>query len=602
MRTIALVLALSSFGCATAPPPSSEPAIAAPIAAADAVRQELDRLFESYFEDQLRLNPMLATSIGDDRYNNVFPVTISEEHRARRREIAETYLQRLAAIDRAALDDQQRLSHSMLTRALKTDLEALRFPDHLVPLNQFNSVPSSFAQLGSGRSTQRFRSTRDYDDFLGRIDGFERWVDTAIANMRRGIELGIVQPRALMEKVIPQLEAHIVENPDESIFFRPLQDFPDAVSAADRDRLTTAYRTTIRGRIVPAYRKLRDFVRDEYLEKTRSTSGLTALPDGDAWYRHRVAASTTTELTPEQIHELGLAEVARIHNAMNHLRETVGFKGDLHAFFAHLESAPHFYFSSDEEMLRAYHDRKARISSTLPRLFSSMPKADFVIRPVEPFRERSAAGGSYTAATPDGSRPGVFSLNTYDLRSRPRYDVTSLSLHEGSPGHHFQISIQRGLSGIPKFRRFGGYTAYSEGWALYAETLGHELGLYTDHYQHFGQLSAELWRAIRLVLDTGIHHKGWTREQAIQYALDNSSVGHTRSVAEVERFMAIPGQALAYKIGQLEISRLRRESEEALGSRFDRRAFHEAVLGSGALPLDLLDAEIDRWVSRRKAE
>jgi uncharacterized protein (DUF885 family) len=595
-------LGILAFAAACATPGTTAPS--SPVAGRTAPSPEqasFDLLVESYFEETLRLNPLLATSIGDDRYNHIFPVIISEDHRARQRALWEAYLQRLRETDVEALGEARRLSHAMLTRELTTELAGLAFPTHLVPLNQFYSTPSMFAQLGSGTAAHRFRTVKDYDDFLMRIDGFEQWVTTAIANMRRGIAAGVVQPRALMEKVVPQLEAHIVEEPEKSVFFTPLRNFPAAVSQADRERLDAAYRQAISTRIVPAIRQLRDFVRDEYLPRSRTTAGLGTLPDGDAWYRHNVASITTTRLSPEEIHEIGLAEVARIHRAMEQVRDELGFRGDLKDFFAHLQADPRRYFSSREEMLQTYHEAKAKIDATLPKLFDVMPAADYEIRPVETFRERSASAGSYSPATPDGSRPGIFYVNTYDLSARPRSDVTALSLHEGNPGHHFQISIQRELEDLPRFRRFGSYTAYSEGWGLYAEALGYELGLYDDPYQRFGQLAAELWRAVRLVLDTGIHHKGWTREQAIQYGRDNSALGESRIVSEVERFMAIPGQALAYKIGQLEIARLRRSAAAALGSAFDPKAFHRLVLEDGALPLDLLEVKVQRWVAERSA-
>ncbi|HVS33691.1 MAG TPA: DUF885 domain-containing protein [Thermoanaerobaculia bacterium] len=603
--SIAFALLLIA-GCAAVPDPVSvapAPATAElqqPVAPPISMNQRFDELAERYFEATLVLSPLTAASIGDYRYNDQFPVSISEEHRAATKAMKQRYLNELAMIDDGALDDQRRLSHAMLVADLRRDLEQLEFPGHLIPVNQFYNTAALFAQLGSGSSLHPFRTAKDYDDFLGRVDGFERWVDTAIANMRRGMASGIVQPRILIERTIPQLDALIADDVEKSLFYRPLQDFPEAVSQSDRKRLTSTYRSTIANRLNPAYRKLRDFLKNEYLPKSRSTVGMAHLPNGRSWYETLVRSTTTTDLTPEEIHQIGLSEVARIHGEMKAVIAETGFKGDLHAFFQFLQTDPSFYFTEREDLIQGYRDLKVRIDALTPRLFDVAPKADYEVRAVEPFRERSASGGSYSAATPDGSRPGVFYVNAYDLKARPKYAMEALSLHEGAPGHHFQISVQRELEDLPRFRRFGGYTAYSEGWGLYAESIGKELGVYTDPYQHFGGLDAELWRAIRLVVDTGIHAKGWTREQAIQYARENSSVGETRATAEVERFIAIPSQALAYKIGQLEITRLRRKAEAELGPRFDIKAFHRAILSDGALPLEVLAEKIDRWIEARR--
>jgi len=559
--------------------------------------ERLNGVLERYFEESLELNPVLATSIGDNRYNDRFPVTISDEYRAKNRSIAERYLAEASRIDSSILLPQNRLSQEIFIRNLRNTLEGYKYPSYLIPLNQFFSTASSFAQLGSGTGLHPFKTVKDYDDFLSRVSGFEEWVDTAISRMRQGIAAGVVQPRILMERTLPQLEAHVVSDVKTSLFYKPVQNFPSTFSDAEKRRLTADYERAIRERIVPAYSRLHNFVRDEYLPKTRSTVGLSAQPGGRAWYAYLVESTTTTKLTPDEIHEIGLREVARIHSEMEKVKREVGFQGDLQAFFEHLETDPRFYFTDREDLLAGYRDIKRRVDSLTPRLFDIIPRQDYEVRPVEPFREKSAAGGSYTSATPDGSRPGIFYANTYDMKARPKYAMEALSLHEGAPGHHFQISIQQSLEKLPRFRRFGGYTAYVEGWGLYAESLGKELGVYIDPYQFYGKLDAELWRAIRLVLDTGIHHKGWTREQAIDYALKNSSNGVTRTTSEVERFIAIPSQALAYKIGQLKITELRTRAEKALGPKFDVKAFHRQVLEDGALPLDVLEMKIDQWIA-----
>jgi uncharacterized protein (DUF885 family) len=368
--------------------------------------------------------------------------------------------------------------------------------------------------------------------------------------------------------------------------------------AEDRKRLAAAFTSTIEGKLVPAYRRLRDFVRDEYLPRTRTTVAWSALPDGEAWYRHYVQEHTTTDMTAGEIHELGLSEVARILAEMDRVRQQVGFEGDLESFFAHLETDPQFYFTKGEDLLQGYRDLKVRIDAALPKLFSVFPKADYEVREVEAFRAQAAAGASYQGPSADGSRPGIFYVNTFNLKAQPKFGMETLSLHEASPGHHFQTTIQQELEDLPRFRRYGGdYTAYVEGWALYAEYLGKELGLFTDPYQWFGRLNDEQLRAMRLVVDTGLHAKGWTREQAIQYMLDNSTLAPTDVESEVERYIAWPGQALGYKVGDLALQALRRRAEAELGDRFDVRDFHREVLSDGAVPMDVLEAKIERWIA-----
>ncbi|HXI12247.1 MAG TPA: DUF885 domain-containing protein [Thermoanaerobaculia bacterium] len=576
--------------------PAGPPTASTAVAPSDAPSRELGRLVEEYFEETLRLNPTFATSIGDTRFNDRYEASFSEEQREASRALDQKYLDSVRGIEVRGLAESERLTRDIFIRSRLASLGSSRFPGHLQPLNQFYSFASSFAQLGSGSGNHPFKTVEDYEDFLGRMAGFERAVDVAIANLRKGVTAGIVQPRVLMEKSIPQLAAHVVDSHESSVFWGPIKSMPSTFSDTDRTRLTAAYRDAITSRVVPAYRRLHDFIRTDYLPHSRASVGLTALPDGEAWYRNLVRNTTTTELTPEEIHEIGLREVARIHGEIEKVKSQVGFKGDLQTFFKYVREDQQFHYTSKEEMLALYRAAKQRIDDSTDRLFDVKPKADYEIRPVEAFRERSAAGGSYSAASADGSRPGVFYLNTFDPQSRSKPGMESLLLHEGSPGHHFQISMQRELESIPRFRRFGGYTAYIEGWGLYAESLGKELGLYTDPYQYYGGLSGELWRAIRLVLDTGIHLKGWSREKAIEYAKANSSTSDTSAVSEVERFIAIPSQALAYKIGELKIRELRTRAEKTLGGKFNIKAFHRVVLEDGALPLDVLETKIDKWI------
>jgi uncharacterized protein (DUF885 family) len=598
MRRLAWIpglLALSLIAC-SATQQAGRDATAAP--AAESAR--LGRVVDDYFEAYLKLNPILATSIGDPRYNDRFVVSIRPDVRAADEKLERDYLARIGTVDRSRLSDQDKVTYDVFKSGREREIEGFRFRDDLIPLNQFYSVANSFAQLGSGNGLQPFKTVKDYDDFLKRMDGFVEWVDQAIVNMRLGVTKGYTLPRVLAERVVPQLDAHIVAKPEDSLYWGPIRNLPADFPAADRERLTAAYRAAIEAKIVPSYRKLRDFMRDEYLPQCRTTVGLDKLPDGKAWYEYRVREITTTNYTPAQIHEIGLREVARIRAEMQGVMARVGFKGSLDDFFKFVNSDPRFFYQDKESLIAGYDDIRKRVNPQLPKLFETLPKADYEVRAVEPFREKSAAGGQYQAASEDGSRPGIFYANTYDLTARPKWAMEALSLHEANPGHHFQISIQREQKDLPRFRRFGGYTAFSEGWGLYAESLGSELGMYTDPYQYFGRLEAELFRAIRLVVDTGLHSQGWTREQALDYIVANSATSEARRVAETERYIAIPGQALAYKIGQLKIRELRTRAEQELGPKFDVRKFHTVVLSNGALPLDVLEANVNRWIAAQR--
>jgi uncharacterized protein (DUF885 family) len=599
--TILLTAAGLLAGCVTespAPPAAQTPPTTVPVPGAHA---ELGTLLDRYFEELLELNPLLATYIGDNRYNDRLPNSIGPEQRAKQHDLNERYLAAARRIDPTALDGVDRISLEIFLRERARALESERFPDYLIPVDQKGGLHTVMPALGSGTNAQPFATVKDYDNWLGRLDGFIVWMDQAIVNMREGMAKGVVQPRPVMEKVLPQLDAMIVEDPTKSDYYAPIRNLPASFTAADRERLTAAYTSMIRDRLVPAYRRLRAFVQDEYLPRTRTSVAWTALPDGEAWYRFFVAEHTTTAMTPEEIHELGLREVTRILGEMNKVRQRVGFQGDLPAFFTYLRSDPKFYYTSGTEVIAAYLDVKKRIDAALPKLFSVFPKADYEVREVEAFRAKSSAGAYYQAASADGSRPGIFYVNTYDLKALPRFGVETLSLHEASPGHHFQVSIQQELTGLPRFRRFGGdYTAYVEGWALYAEFLGPELGLFTDPYQAFGRLNDEQLRAMRLVVDTGLHAKAWTREQAIEYMIANSTLAPSDVESEVERYIAWPGQALGYKVGDLRIQALRRKAEASLGAKFDIRDFHREVLSDGAVPMEILERKIDRWIEARR--
>ena len=598
--TVLVATCIALGACAAQPPPQTAPRSDTAPAVADA-GGELNALLESYFEEMLPLRPVLATYIGDSRYNDRLPNFLSAGYRAQVHALDQRYLDALRKIDPAALGAADRTSYEIFVRERERALESERFPDHLLPINQAGSLLSVMASLGSGSNAQPFATPGDYDSWLRRLDGYVVWMDQAIANMREGVTKGVVQPRPVMEKVLPQLEAMIVERPEDSVFYAPVRKFPETFTTAERERLTAAYRAAIGDELVPAYRRLRDFVRDEYLPRTRHTVAWTALPDGEAWYAFYVQEHTTTNMSAEQIHQLGLSEVARILGAMDEVRQQVGFAGDRDAFFNFLETDPRFFFTRGEDLVRGYRELKQRIDASLPKLFSVFPRADYEVREVESFRAQAAAGAFYEPPSADGSRPGIFYVNTYNLKAQPKFGMETLSLHEASPGHHFQVTIQQELEGLPRFRRFGGdFTAYVEGWALYAEYLGRELGMFTDPYQWFGRLNDEQLRAMRLVVDTGLHAKGWTREQAIRYMLDNSTLAETDVVSEVERYIAWPGQALGYKVGDLRIQALRRRAEAELGEKFDLRDFHREVLCDGAVPMDVLEAKIERWIAARR--
>jgi uncharacterized protein (DUF885 family) len=570
-------------------------------AATPTADQRLHALVETYFEDGLKLDPVFATQIGDNRYNDQYPNNLGPEWNAAARALEERALESLAGIDVKSLSGNGRLTYDVFKYARTQGLESFRFPQELLPIDQFSNPVGSFVVLGSGTGAHPFKTRKDYEDFIQRMAGFQVWIDQAITNMREGVRRGVVQPRALMEQLLPQLRALVPARVEDSILFGPLKALPADLDANARAALTGAYRAAI-ARTTAAIQRLTDYVQRDYLPKTRASVAWTALPNGAAWYDYRIALFTTTHMSSAEIHELGLQEVARIEDQMNEVRQQVGFAGDLHAFFDFVQNDPRFYYTNPDDLLNGYRDLKRRIDALLPKMFADFPQADYEIRAVEPFRAKSAAGAFYQRPSADGSRPGIFYVNTYDLKACPKFGMETLSLHEAAPGHHFQLSIQQELTDLPRFRRFEFYVAYAEGWALYAESIGKELGLFTDPYQYYGRLNDEMLRAMRLVVDTGLHSRGWSREQAIHYMRDHSSMAESDATAEVERYIALPGQALGYKVGQLRISAMRARAEAALGPKFDIKAFHSVILRDGALPMDVLDAKVDRWIEQRSAQ
>lgn len=558
-------------------------------------------LVDQFFKDNLALEPMYATFVGVNDYNHKFADNLSDGYLEARHQLNKGYLDKLNAIDRSQLSEPLKLSFDMFVYDRNQALVNEVFPERLMPLNQFSSTLITMVQLGSGESAQPFSTVKDYQNWLERMDGFIAWLDQAKTQMDEGIKSKVVLPRILVERMIPQFEAHIVENPEQSLFYTPIKQLPEGFTPEQKKQITQDYKEMIAKRLMPKLASFKSYLTETYLVNARASDGWWGLPNGKAWYQNLSNMHTTTDMPVEEIHQIGLKEVARILSEMDSVRQKVGFKGDLKSFFHSLSTEPEYVFEEREQLIAAYMDLKTKINKVLPEYFDVKPKADYVVKPVESFREQSAAGASYEAPAVDGSRPGVFYINTFNLRAQPKWGLTTLSLHEASPGHHFQIAIKQELTGVPEFQRFSGYTAFEEGWALYAEYLGIEMGLFEDPYQYFGKLSDEMLRAMRLVVDTGLHAKGWSREQAIQYMKDNSPLAESDIIAEVERYMAIPGQALSYKVGQLKILELRANAEQALGDKFDLKAFHSQIITSGSLPMAVMEQKINAWVESLKS-
>lgn len=559
-------------------------------------------LLDAYYEEYIALYPIDAVGYGDSdtRYEAVWPIEIGAEHRAKVAALSQKYLAELARFDRAALTPSEQLSYDTLKWLLTARGERNRQFFHLLPVDQFASAQLLFAQMASGKSLHPFKTEQNFRNFISRARGFSEWVDVAIANMKEGVAKNIVQPRVLMERVLGQLEPLMVDDPAKNILFGPLAMLPADLAPESRAALEKDYRAAIRDVMIPAYVRLHAYIKQEYLVHCRDTAGIGALPGGATAYTAQVRWHTTTDLTPGQIHETGLKEVARIRAEMDQVRARVGFKGTLPEFLAFVASDAKFKpFKTDEEVLTAYRAIEGRILAQVPKFFGHVPKTKFEIRATEKFRVATASH-EYSPGSADGTRPGAFyvpivSPETY---SSPRME--NLFLHEAIPGHHFQLSLALENTALPKFRRYDGNNAYVEGWGLYTERMGTELGLYADPIQYFGMLIGDMQRAVRLVVDTGMHAKGWSREQALNFAAENEGGLPAAHVAKIERYMAAPGQALSYKIGQLKILAIRAEAEKQLGSKFDIRGFHDVVLMDGALPLSVLEAHVQAWVVSQK--
>jgi uncharacterized protein (DUF885 family) len=567
-----------------------------------ATSKPLASLFDAYWDEQAKLFPLGATAEGDNRYNDLLPNNQTRAFRQQEQQFCQRYLTQLNKIERGKLSANDALNYDVFRYELETSLAGFKQITWMLPFDQTSGLPQTMAQFGSGKGAQPFNTAKDYDNWLSRVHSFTVWTDSAIGNFRQGMARGVVLPRALVVKMIPQLEALAAADPAKSVFYGPITKLPDTLPAADKERLTTAYQRAISTELVPAYQKLSAFLKTEYLPKARTTTGFADLPGGPEAYRYAVKYATTTDKTPEEIYQTGLSEVKRLRTEMERVKQQVGFQGDLPAFFAYMKNDPKFRpYKTPQEVLAGFEAIHQRMEPNLKKLFGRVPKTPFEVRQTEAYRAASASA-QYFAGSPDGTRPGIFYVPILDAT---QYNVTALPpmedvfLHEAIPGHHYQISLQNENTSLPKFRRFGGYSAFSEGWALYCESLGKELGLYTDPYQYVGSLGGEMHRAIRLVVDVGMHARGMTREQAIQYMLENEVISEQLATAEIERYMAHPGQALSYKTGQLKIQELRARYEKQMGKKFDLRAFHDELLASGSMPLAILEKHMDAWAAQQ---
>ena len=561
---------------------------------------KLKTLFYESDEASLKRTPIMGIFRGDLRYADHIGDMMSDRYLAAERAAGEADLKALRGIDRTKLTPVDQIAYDVFENQTETALRGLN-PKILAltvvrPIDHFYGLHTFYPDFASGQGAAPFKTLVDYQNNLKRHADYVMLLDEAIVRFRQGMKSGVVQPKLVVTNVIGQLDNLIAQGVEASVFYRPVKSFPDAISAADQARLKSEYAAVIRDKIVPAETRLRDFLKNEYLPVARDSVGLSAMPGGADLYNYLIESNTTLPLSADYVHNLGLSEVARITADMERQKAAVGFKGTLQEFFTFLRTDPRFQPKSREQIRDGYLAIGKQVDARVREQFSLIPKTPLEIRPVPEFKEKTDAAGSYQGGTPDGSRPGVFYYNSYDLPTRSLWGMETLYLHEAVPGHHFQISLAQENAALPAFMRFGGNTAYAEGWGLYAETLWKELGVESDPYQRMGGLSDEMLRAMRLVVDSGIHAKGWSRDQAIDYMLANSPMGRTDATAEVERYIAIPGQALAYKIGQITISKLKADAMTALGPKFDPRAFHAQVLSTGALPMPVLEKKIAAWV------
>lgn len=561
--------------------------------------KNLNELYDKYYDGCMQLNPVWATEFGDYRFNDLFPNSLTQSYIEKLRDFYTSCKEKLAEYDQSELSESDRLNLDILKWECNIGLEGLNFKQELLPVNQFASIDLYIATMAGGTYVQPFRNTKDYDNWLKRIDGFVNWCDTAIANMRRGMKSGYTLPKALVNKMLPQMDSLDHGPAEEHVFYGPVRVFPTEMSIDDRKRFEGEYKAMIEKKIIPTYRKLHDFLKNEYLPNCRETSGINDIPGGREYYEYLIKYYTTTDLSADEIFEIGQKEVDRISQEMEKIKNQVGFKGDLKAFFNHVRTNKDLIpFFEPGQVIAHFNDIHNVINSNMSKLFDKEPRTHLEVRQTEAFREKSASA-EFEIGLPDGSRPGIFYVPVPNAKHYNTFQDESLFLHEAVPGHYYQLSLQMENDSLPRFRKILVYGSYVEGWAMYAETLGEELGLYSDPYQYLGKLNNEIHRAIRLVVDVGLHTKGWTREQAIQYSLDHEPEPESNIIAEVERYMAIPGQALPYKIGQLKFLELRAKAETALEDKFNIIDFHNKVLESGCIPLRLFQDRINAWIASK---
>ncbi len=554
----------------------------------------LNKMFDNYWQQRMKLLPLESTAIGDTTYNNLMPVLISDSYRDTLKNFYSDFLKQSEGIN-GSLSDEEKISKELFEYEMKMNLEGLKFQSHLMPVNQFWSFTLEFPQLGSGTGNQPFKTPRDYRNFLERMQKFPAYIDNAITNMRKGMQTGYVLPKVLALKIVPQLQQVLTTDATKNIFFQPVLKMPGTFTKAEKDTFKNAYQYEINKDIIPSYYKLKTFLEKEYIPACRETDGISSVPEGKAYYQFLIKQFTTTNLTPDSIYNLGISEVARIKAEMEKVKDEVGFQGSLKEFFEFMNRDKQFYpFKNATEVLDSFKAIQHIINPSLKSIFETEPKTKFEIRQTEAYRAASASA-EYNAGSEDGTRPGIFYVPIINAKAFNTIGMETLFLHEAIPGHHYQISLQQENNQLPKFRKFLGYSAYAEGWALYAETLGKQLGLYKNPYQYFGHLSDAMHRAIRLVVDVAIHTKSMSREEAIQYMMDNERTSEGEAAAEIERYMAIPGQALSYKIGQLTILSLKEKYEKKLGAKFNLSAFHTQLLNGGNMPLQVLEKKLELW-------
>ena len=558
-------------------------------------RKALNALFQQYWDERLERNPEFASTIGDKRWDDkLSDHSVKAENEWLAREQA--MMMQLAAIDSAGLTDAERTSREMLLREFADDEEAADFKEWEMPVNQMSGIYASFPQLVAQLS---FNEVKDYDDWIARLKAMPNAFDQVITNMSIGMDDHRVAPKFLLEKALEQVKQLANQKPEDSPLASPLKKFPASIQPADQERIKTEMLAVISKQVLPAYQRFGRFMEVSYIPAGRAEPGISALPDGAKYYQFLIHRTTSTNLTAEQIHQIGLDEVKKDEAEMLAIAKKLGFQ-DLKSFNASLKTNPKLHPTSGEQLLDAARGYLGPMQAKLPELFGKLPKTPFEVAAVPDYLEKTSAPAYYEPGAPDGSRPGRLRIDTYNAPTRNLYQVEDLSYHEGLPGHHMQISIAREQTGVPAFRKFGHYTAFSEGWGLYAERLGKDLGFYQDPYSDYGRLEGDIWRAIRLVVDTGVHAGGWSREQMVDFFHDHSAIDETSVQAEVDRYIAWPSQALAYKIGQLKILELRDRAKKALGDKFDIRGFHDQVIDAGALPLDMLDERINAWITSQK--